>query len=205
MKPVTCPNCGNEIAIPWWLPRTVTCNECREELLVAYDEDPDADKRNIIARAKVKVNNFTTAHPKISAGITVAGIGLIIGGVLCALSQKESDTVTVPLAGSPDELPERQNDSLALASTAGQDDSISTQALSESEESAPVHREYSHRNPDNYDTVIHHLEARLVNLPEGQRPSQEKRDEYREKTGSDLPLNKTLRKEHDKSYQVKKN
>lgn len=31
-----CPNCGQELAIPRWLPRTVTCENCHTKSIVPY-------------------------------------------------------------------------------------------------------------------------------------------------------------------------
>lgn len=58
-----CPNCGKELAVPRWLPRTVTCENCHTKSIVPYDQDPDFNEYNAIAKSKVKLNDFRTAHP----------------------------------------------------------------------------------------------------------------------------------------------
>lgn len=198
-----CPDCGQEISIPRWMPRTVTCENCHAESVVPYDQDPNFNKYNAIAKSKVKLNDFRTAHPGFTKGIGIAGIVVLAAGTFY-LSLKD-DNVTLPqLIESPDELPEDQNHLLSVAADAYQDDSISAEVLSEQKESEPDHRKYAPHNPDDYETIMHSLGMIMVHLHEGWHPSQEKIDEFKEQTGEDLPQDMTFRSPHDHPYQVKK-
>ena len=196
-----CPNCGQELAIPRWLPRTVTCENCHTKSIVPYDQDPDFNKYNAIAKSKVKLNDFRTAHPGFTKGIGIAGIVALAAGTFY-LSLKGDNTSLPQLTESTNELPEDQNHSLSI--NAGQDDSRSAKVLSESKESETDHRKYAPRNPDDYETVMYSLGMIMVHLHEGCHPSQEKIDEFKEQTGEDLPLDMTFRSPHDQPYQVKK-
>ena len=75
-----CPNCGKELAVPRWLPRTVTCENCHTKSIVPYDQDPDFNEYNAIAKSKVKLNDFRTAHPGFTKGIGIAGIVALAAG-----------------------------------------------------------------------------------------------------------------------------
>lgn len=201
-----CPNCGQELAIPRWLPRTVTCENCHTKSIVPYDQDPDFDEYNVIAKSKVKLNDFRTAHPGFTKGIGIAGIVALAAGTFY-LSMKDDNASLPQLTESTNELPEDQNHSLAIdagqddsiAADTDQDDSISTEVLSE-----PDHRKYTPRNPDDYETVMYSLSMIMVRLHEGWHPSQEKIDEFKEQTGEDLPPDMTFRSPHEQPYQVKK-
>lgn len=206
-----CPNCGQELAIPRWLPRTVTCENCHTKSIVPYDQDPDFNKYNAIAKSKVKLNDFRTAHPGFTKGIGIAGIVALAAGTFY-LSLKGDNTSLTQLTESTNELPEDQNHSLSInagqddsiAADTDQDDSMSAKVLSESKESEMDHRKYAPRNPDDYETVMYSLGMIMVHLHEGCHPSQEKIDEFKEQTGEDLPLDMTFRSPHDQPYQVKK-
>ena len=201
-----CPNCGQELAIPRWLPRTVTCENCHTKSIVPYDQDPDFNKYNAIAKSKAKLNDFRTAHPGFTKGIGIAGIVALAAGTFY-LSLKDDNAALPQLTESTNELPEDQNRSLAIdagqddsiAADTDQDDSISTEVLSE-----PDHRKYAPRNPDDYETVMYSLGMIMVRLHEGWHPSQEKIDEFKEQTGEDLPPDMTFRSPHEQPYQVKK-
>ena len=113
-----CPNCGQELAIPRWLPRTVTCENCHTKSIVPYDQDPDFNKYNTIAKSKVKLNDFRTAHPGFTKGIGIAGIVALAAGTFY-LSLKDDNASLPQLTESTNELPEDQNHSLFI--DAGQD------------------------------------------------------------------------------------
>lgn len=197
-----CPSCGQEIQIPRWLPRTVTCKECHTKSVVPYEQDPDYDNYNTLAKIKVKSNNFRTAHPNIVKGIRVTGIAVALGAVY--LFTKDSDVNTSSSVESPDQLPEEQNHPLSATSNIDTADSLSAESLSDSEEPALTHKEYSPRNPDDYDTIMKSLGVIMVHLHDGWHPSQEKIDEYKDQTGDDLPDDMTFRSPHDHPYPVKK-
>lgn len=198
-----CPNCGKELAIPRWLPRTVTCENCHTKSIVPYDQDPDFNKYNAIAKSKVKLNNFRTAHPGFTKGIGIAGIVTLAAGAFY-LNLKDDNAALPQLTESTNESPEDQNHSLSINADAEQDNSISAKVFSEPEESEPDHRKYAPRNPDDYETIIHSLGMIMVHLHEGCHPSQEKIDKFKEQTGEDLPPDMTFRDPHDQPYQVKK-
>lgn len=205
-----CPNCGQESAVPRWLPRTVTCENCHTKSIVPYDQDPDFNKYNAIAKSKVKLNDFRTAHPGFTKGIGIAGIVALAAGTFY-LNLKDDNASLPQLTESTNELPEDQNHSLytdanadqnrslSIAVDTDQDDSISTEVLSESD-----HRKYAPRNPDDYETITHSLGMIMVHLHEGWRPSQEKIDEFKKQTGEDLPPDMTFRSPYEQGYQVKK-
>lgn len=167
---------------------------------------PDFNKYNAIAKSKVKLNDFRTAHPGFTKGIGIAGIVALAAGTFY-LSLKDDNAALPQLTESTNELPEDQNRSLAIdagqddsiAADTDQDDSISTEVLSE-----PDHRKYAPRNPDDYETVMYSLGMIMVRLHEGWHPSQEKIDEFKEQTGEDLPPDMTFRSPHEQPYQVKK-
>lgn len=198
-----CPNCGKELAVPRWLPRTVTCENCHTKSIVPYDQDPDFNEYNAIAKSKVKLNDFRTAHPGFTKGIEIAGIVALAAGTFY-LNLKDDNAALPQLTESTNELPEDQNHSLSIDADAEQDNSISAKGFSEPEESEPDHRKYAPRNPDDYETIIHSLGLIMVHLHEGCHPSQEKIDEFKEQTGEDLPPDMTFRDPHDQPYQVKK-
>lgn len=198
-----CPNCGKELAVPRWLPRTVTCENCHTKSIVPYDQDPDFNEYNAIAKSKVKLNDFRTAHPGFTKGIGIAGIVALAAGTFY-LNLKDDNAALPQLTESTNELPEDQNHSLSIDADAEQDNSISAKGFSEPEESEPDHRKYAPRNPDDYETIIHSLGLIMVHLHEGCHPSQEKIDEFKEQTGEDLPPDITFRNPHDQPYQVKK-
>lgn len=197
-----CPNCGKELAVPRWLPRTVTCENCHTKSIVPYDQDPDFNKYNAIAKSKVKLNDFRTAHPGFTKGIGIAGIVALAAGTFY-LNLKD-DAALPQLTESTNELPEDQNHSPSIDADAEQDNSISAKIFPEPEESEPDHRKYAPRNPDDYETIIHSLGMIMVHLHEGCHPSQEKINKFKEQTGEDLPPDMTFRDPHDQSYQVKK-
>lgn len=161
-----CPNCGKELAVPRWLPRTVTCENCHTKSIVPYDQDHDFNKYNAIAKSKVKLNDFRTAHPGFTKGIGIAGIVALAAGTFY-LSLKDDNASLPQLTESTNELPEDQNRSLAIdagqddsiAADTDQDDSIFTEVLSE-----PDHRKYAPRNPDDYETVMYSLGMIMVRL-----------------------------------------
>lgn len=197
-----CPNCGKELAVPRWLPRTVTCENCHTKSIVPYDQDPDFNEYNAIAKSKVKLNDFRTAHPGFTKGIGIAGIVALAAGTFY-LNLKDDNAALPQLTESTNELHEDQNHSLSIDADAEQDNSISAKGFSEPE-SEPDHRKYTPRNPDDYETIIHSLGMIMVHLHEGCHPSQEKIDEFKEQTGEDLPPDMTFRDPHDQPYQVKK-
>lgn len=197
-----CPNCGKELTVPRWLPRTVTCENCHTKSIVPYDQDPDFNEYNAIAKSKVKLNDFRTAHPGFTKGIGIAGIVALAAGTFY-LNLKDDNAALPQLTESTNELPEDQNHSLSIDADAEQDNSISAKGFSEPE-SEPDHRKYAPRNPDDYETIIHSLGMIMVHLHEGCHPSQEKIDEFKEQTGEDLPPDMTFRDPHDQPYQVKK-
>lgn len=198
-----CPNCGKELAVPRWLPRTVTCENCHTKSIVPYDQDPDFNKYNAIAKSKVKLNDFRTAHPGFIKGIGIAGIVALAAGTFY-LSLKDDNAALPQLTESTNELPEDQDHSLSIDADADQDNSMSAKVFSEPEESEPNHRKYAPRNPDDYEIIMHSLGIIMVRLHEDWHPSQEKIDEFKERTGEDLPPDMTFRSPHDQPYQVKK-
>lgn len=203
MPVCTCPNCGREIKLGWWLPRKTTCKECNEQFIVPYSTDPSYKSCNALAGFKIRINDFETAHPKLTKGVEVVGIAIAVAGAFYA-STNEHRIDTFPPAAPPDELPEEQHSLLSLGVDTVPDVSLSTESLSEPENPAPVRREYSPRNPDDYESIIHSLGMIMVHLHDGWHPSQEKILKFKEKTGKDLPRNMTFRDPHDQRYQVKK-
>lgn len=108
-----CPNCGKELAVPRWLPRTVTCENCHTKSIVPYDQDPDFNEYNAIAKSKVKLNDFRTAHPGFTKGIGIAGIVALAAGTFY-LNLKDDNAALPQLTESTNELPEDQNHSLSI-------------------------------------------------------------------------------------------
>ena len=197
-----CPSCGHEIQIPRWLPRTVTCKECHAKSVVPYEQDPDYDNYNALAKIKVKSNNFRTVHPNITKGIVITCVA-VVG--LAWLSTKKDDSGNNLLTVEPsEEPPEEQSRPISIASETRQEDSLPAESLSETEEAEPVHREYSPHNPDDYDYVLRHHDIAMIHFTKGQQASQEKRDEFKEKTGNDLPPDTSFKKAYDQQHQVKK-
>lgn len=197
-----CPNCGQQLPISWQLPRTITCKNCHTKSIIPYEQDPDYDDYSSVAKLKVKINGFRTNHPNVVKGMEVAGIAVAL--IVIHLFTKDDGMNASSSVESSDQLSEEQNHPLSTASNIDTADSSSAEFLSESEESAPTHREYSPHNPDKYDTIMKRLDMTMVHLPEGWHPSQKKVDEYKEQTGDSLPDGMTFRSPHDHPYQVKK-
>lgn len=201
MRVCNCPNCNQELVIPKWLPRTITCENCHTKSVVPYDQDPDYDNYNVLAKLKVKSNDFRTAHPYLTKGI--AGAGIFVAAGLVWLSTKDNSNDLLPAEPS-EELPEEQSCTLSIASDTCQSDSLSAETISETEEPESVRREYSPRNPDDYDYATRHHDIAMIHFTKGQQASQEKRDEFKEKTGDDLPPGMSFKKAYDQKHQVKK-
>ena len=86
METVVCPNCGNEIHIRFFTPKSIACDKCKEDFVAEYeDEDGNIHQGGW--------DGFKVVHPKIAKAIAIAG-GTAIGTlVIFGLNEVINDKV----------------------------------------------------------------------------------------------------------------
>lgn len=177
MEIVTCPNCGNEIHVRFFAPKSITCRKCRQSFVAEYeDENGELHPGGL--------EGFKAIHPKITKAatttakaavlvLTAVGIGMVI--------KDELDKLT-----APPEISSSHN-----SGTDTNDQSFE-----------PIDNSLSSEEPPNYETKTISVTGGLVNLPYGKHPSQEKRDTAAANGYPNLGESQTWRVNHDRNIKV---
>lgn len=198
MATLICPNCGNEITLKVFTPKSVKCSKCKNTFTAAY-EDAEGNLH------PGGWEGFEVVHPKVAKAAKICGGAVLVTITILGLADSIKDKVD-ELSASPETSPTLDTTS----NTTSQDcettvDSSSPGASSEkslASEASNEPRKYAPRDPDNYDTIKKDLDLIIVNMT-NRHASPEKRKAAAE-MNLNLDENQTFRNPHKQGYQVRK-
>lgn len=198
MATLVCPNCGNEITLKVFTPKSVKCSKCKNTFTAEY-EDTEGNLH------PGGWEGFEVVHPKVAKAAKICGRAMLVTVTVLLLADLIKDKVD-ELSASPETSPTLD----MTSNTTSQDcettaDSSSPGASSENSlasETSNEPRKYAPRDPDNYDTIQKDLDLIIVNMT-NRHASPEKR-KAADELNINLDENQTFRNPHKQSYQVRK-
>jgi DNA-directed RNA polymerase subunit RPC12/RpoP len=198
MATLVCPNCGNEITLKVFTPKSVKCSKCKNTFTAEY-EDTEGNLH------PGGWEGFEVVHPKVVKAAKICGRAMLVTVTVLVLADLIKDKVD-ELSASPETSPTLD----MTSNTTSQDcettaDSSSPGASSENSlasETSNEPRKYAPRDPDNYDTIQKDLDLIIVNMT-NRHASPEKR-KAADELNINLDENQTFRNPHKQSYQVRK-
>lgn len=197
MATLICPNCGNEITLKVFTPKSVKCSKCKNTFTAAY-EDAEGNLH------PGGWEGFEVVHPKVAKAAKICGGAVLVTITILGLADSIKDKVD-ELSASPETSPTLDTTSQDCETTV---DSSSPSAssekslASEASETSNEPRKYAPRDPDNYDTIQKDLNLIIVNMT-NRHASPEKRKAAAE-MNLNLDENQTFRNPHKQGYQVRK-
>ncbi len=198
MTTLVCPNCGNEITLKVFTPKSVKCSKCKNTFTAEYEDS----EGNLHPGGW---EGFEVVHPKVAKAAKIGGEAVLVTVAVLGLADFIKDKFD-ELSASPE-----TSSTLDMTSnTASQDcemtvESSSLDTSSENSLASEVSnepRKYAPRDPDNYDTIQKDLGLIIVNMT-NRHASPEKR-KAADEMNLNLGENQTFRDPHKQGYQVRK-
>ena len=197
MATLVCPNCGNEITLKVFTPKSVTCSKCKSTFTAEY-EDADGNLH------PGGWEGFEVVHPKVAKAAKICGGAVLVTITVLGLADSIKDKFD-ELSASPETSPTLDTTSQDCETTVDSSSpgtSSENSLTSEASETSNEPRKYAPRDPDNYDTIQKDLDLIIVNMtnrhasPEKKKPAAE--------MNLNLDENQTFRNPHKQGYQVRK-
>ena len=195
MVTLVCPNCGNEITLKVFTPKSVKCSKCKNTFTAEY-KDAEGNLH------PGGWEGFEAVHPKAAKTLKICGGILVVAGFIYGGKELIKDKVS-SLAASPETsfTPDTSSNTASQnCETAIECVSPSTSSEDSLESEEP--RKYTPRDRDNYDVIQKDIGLTIVNMT-NRHASPEKREAAKE-MGLDLGKNQTFRDPHKQGYQVRK-
>lgn len=197
MATLVCPNCGNEITLKVFTPKSVKCSKCKNTFTAEY-EDTEGNLH------PGGWEGFEVVHPKVAKAAKICGRAMLVTVTVLALADLIKDKVD-ELSASPETSPTLDTTSNTTSQDCETTVDSSPGASSENSlasETSNEPRKYAPRDPDNYDTIQKDLDLIIVNMT-NRHASPEKRKAAAE-MNLNLDENQTFRNPHKQGYQVRK-
>ena len=177
MAMLVCPNCGNEIELKFFTPKTIKCSKCKNAFTAEY-EDADGNLH------PGGWEGFEVVHPKAAKAVKICGETVLGAVIVYGFTRFVSDKF--------DEL-------TASAETSSTPDTSSATVSQNCETSV---ESSSSETSDDSETKNISVKGGIVNLPAGWHASQEKRDEAEANGYSNLGENQTWKVNYSRNIKV---
>lgn len=201
MATLVCPNCGNEITLKVFTPKSVKCSKCKNTFTAEY-EDTEGNLH------PGGWEGFEVVYPKVVKAAKICGRAMLVTVTVLVLADFIKDKVD-ELSASPETSPTldmtsntTSQDCETTADSSSPGASSENSLASEASETSNEPRKYAPRDPDNYDTIQKDLDLIIVNMT-NRHASPEKR-KAADELNINLDENQTFRNPHKQSYQVRK-
>lgn len=177
MTTLVCPNCGNEITLKVFTPKSVKCSKCKNTFTAEYEDS----EGNLHPGGW---EGFEAVHPKAAKTLKICGVTIILTGLAYGLTELVKDKL--------DELTE----STETSSISDTNSDAASQNCETSVESS------SSETSDDSETKNISVRGGIVNLPAGRHASQEKRDEAEANGYGNLGENQTWKVNYSRNIKV---